>query len=96
MGMVVSYAQEGSIGDALVKTFDGNHPCPLCKEIAKGKQSQKRSESAAAGKKFEFLFQPPGFLFATSSNGREMRWPNNAMRSLVRTPPVPPPRQLPG
>ena len=31
--MVVSYAQTGTFREALAKTFDGKHPCPLCKEI---------------------------------------------------------------
>jgi hypothetical protein len=96
MGMVVSYAQGGSFGDALAKTFDGNHPCPLCKEIAKGKQSEKKSDLAPAIKKFECCYQAADFVFAPSSIGWETRWPDSWLRSLAHTPPVPPPRQLPG
>jgi hypothetical protein len=55
VGMVVSYSQDAPLREALAKTFDGKHPCPLCKEIAKGKQSEKKSESAPAGTNFEFL-----------------------------------------
>ena len=96
MGMVVSYAQSGSFGDALAKTFDGNHPCPLCKEIAKSKQSEKKSDLAPAIKKFECCYQDAGFVFAPSSISWVTRWPDGWMRSLVHAPPVPPPRQLPG
>ena len=34
VGMVVNYSQGGTVGDALAKTFDGKHPCALCKAIA--------------------------------------------------------------
>jgi len=96
VGMVMSYSQEAPLTEALVKTFDGKHPCSLCKEIARGKQSEKKSESAPAGKKFVFLFQGAGFVFAAPSHGWETRWPDSSMCSLARVPPVPPPKQLPG
>lgn len=30
------------MGRGLVKTFDGEHPCQLCKAAAKGRQSEKK------------------------------------------------------
>ena len=96
MGMVVSYSHEAPLREALAKTFDGEHPCKLCKEIAKGKQSEKKSEAAPTGQKFDFLYSGATFVFASPSHGWETRWLDVAMCSLARTPPVPPPRQLPG
>ena len=32
----------GSVGVAVSRTFDGNHPCPLCKAIAAGKNLKRR------------------------------------------------------
>jgi hypothetical protein len=60
---VISYSQDAPIKEALAKTFDGKHPCPLCKEIAKGKQSEKKSASAPTGKKFDFLYSGAAFVF---------------------------------
>jgi hypothetical protein len=57
VGMVVSYSRDALLKEALAKVFDGKHPCRLCREIAKGKQSEKKSASAPAGKKFEFLYE---------------------------------------
>ena len=54
LGMVVNYSHNGTLKEALVKTFDGKHPCALCKEIAKGKQSDKKSEFPPQLKKFEW------------------------------------------
>jgi hypothetical protein len=96
VGMIVNYSQDAPLTEALAKTFDGKHPCSLCKRIAHGKQSEKKAESVSAGKKLEFLFASGAFAFAAPSNSWEVHWPESALRSVVRLPPVPPPRQLPG
>jgi hypothetical protein len=50
VGMAVSYSlEEGSVGSGLSKTFDGEHPCPLCKAVKKG--SQEDQDSATPGEK---------------------------------------------
>ena len=94
--MVINYSQDAAMVEALVKTFDGKHPCSLCKEIAKGKQSEKKSESAPAGKKFEFFYSGAAFVFTAQYHCWETCWPNGSLDSLAHTPPAPPPRQLPG
>jgi hypothetical protein len=40
-GMVVSYSQTDSLADALVKTFDGEHPCKLCKVVKEGRKAEQ-------------------------------------------------------
>ena len=42
-GMIVSYSQKAPLKTALAETFDGEHPCPLCKAIAAGKKSERKS-----------------------------------------------------
>jgi len=56
-GMIVSYSQEAPLGEAVVKTFDGEHPCNLCKQIAKGKQSEKKSEFKFEVKSWSFVIR---------------------------------------
>ena len=34
-GMLVSYSQDRSFAEAAEMTFDGEHPCPMCKAIKK-------------------------------------------------------------
>ena len=92
VGMVVNYSQDGTVGEALAKTFDGKHPCALCKAIAKGKKSEKKSEFPVAGKKFEFSYSGTVFVFSApthfwKASGLEVR-----ADSLSHAPPVPPPR----
>lgn len=41
MGMAVSYSiEEGSVSGGLSKTFDGEHPCPLCKIVKKANEEE--------------------------------------------------------
>jgi hypothetical protein len=79
---------------AVSQTFDGEHPCPLCKAIAAGKKSEKKSEAVSPALKMEFppaaeqfvLIPPPPlpfFPFAACSAD-----------SSFPEPPVPPPRNF--
>lgn len=45
--MVHDFSRTGSLGEAVGKTFDGQHPCPLCKKIASA-QSEERQEGSKA------------------------------------------------
>lgn len=48
VGMAVSYSiEEGSVGDGLSKTFDGNHPCSLCHIVKKGTQENPGPDAPA-------------------------------------------------
>ena len=42
--MLVQYSQESSLAEAVAKTFDGQHPCGLCKKISGAQDSQKKGE----------------------------------------------------
>jgi hypothetical protein len=43
-----------SVKEAVTETFDGNHPCDLCKAIAAGKQSEKKTDFSIQSQKLEF------------------------------------------
>ena len=91
-GMVISYSQDASLTEAVVKTFDGKHPCPLCKQIAKGKQSEKKPDSNFDSGKLEFPFVPVVFEFSAPSYFWRVRGTDNTLRSMIYAPPSPPPR----
>ena len=95
VNMVVSYSSAAPLKEALKKTFDGKHPCSLCNEIAKGRQSEKQSVPTVA-KRFEFSYSATLFVFSPPSTYWQIKLPEASASSLSRTPPVPPPRQLPG
>lgn len=91
--MLADNLQSCSFHDAVVKTFDGRHPCPLCKAIAAGKKSEKENEFTLQIQKFEFpqakenlvLIAPPQFQLLPAAN-------HMCAESLTHKPPTPPPR----
>ena len=38
-GMLISFAREGAVIEAVQKTFDGQHGCALCHKVKEGRQS---------------------------------------------------------
>jgi hypothetical protein len=56
IGMTVSYSQHSTLSDALQKTFDGKHPCKLCKVVREGKKSERKNEMLKLETKFDFSF----------------------------------------
>ena len=55
VGMFLSYAQADTLGAALVKTFDGKHPCTLCKIVQKSAQSKDQRAVPKLGIKLDDL-----------------------------------------
>jgi hypothetical protein len=52
--MIRDYSRTGSVTVAVEKTFDGKHPCPLCKKItAQRAAEQKAPATVKAEKKAE-------------------------------------------
>jgi hypothetical protein len=92
MGMLINYSQKATLTEALVKTFDGKHPCALCKEIAKGKRSEKKSEFPLQLKKFEFLAVKAPFILSAPTHFWHLMVTDDHLKSVLRTPPTPPPR----
>ena len=50
--MLVDNLAIAPLSTAIQRTFDGKHPCALCKAVAEGRQSEKKSDSAFSLKKF--------------------------------------------
>jgi hypothetical protein len=93
-GMIVSYSQAAPLSEAMQKTFDGRHPCKLCRQIAKEKQSEKKSEYKFEAAKLEFRYAPTTFIFHAPSSFCEHAFGNEAADRLADPPGTPPPRPL--
>lgn len=90
--MLADYAHETTTTEALEKTFDGQHPCAICKKVESGKQSEKKSEVVVAIKKVEVYYEATAhFVPAFRAS-----WSLSSLisRAGVRSeqPAVPPPR----
>ena len=49
-GMLLDYSRSGSVASAFEKTFDGQHPCPLCNAIHKAQQGRNKQEFQLSAK----------------------------------------------
>ena len=92
MGMAVSYAQHGPLTEALRKTFDGQHPCKLCKVVREGQKSERDHSSLKVETKLDFLLvsramriDPPA-QFVSIPSGPDIFYCSS------QSPPTPPPR----
>lgn len=77
-------------------TFDGKHPCCLCREIAKAKQSEKKSDVQVELKRLDYSYTSSEFVFCPPSAFYEVGAVNESPISLTRAPAVPPPKPFLG
>jgi hypothetical protein len=64
INMLVRYSQEASsFMEAVTMTFDGQHPCPLCKAIKAGQEEQQPQEPKQVAAERELLLGLPPLLF---------------------------------
>ena len=90
--MLADNARVAPLPEALEKTFDGKHPCALCKQIANGRQSEKKSDTQIELKKLEFIRQAMALTLVSPAHFPSVSEFTTPGPCLTRTPPVPPPR----
>jgi len=93
VGMAISYSQDSSsFTEALAKTFDGKHPCKLCKFVADGKKSEKKQDAQLKILKLDLLSATrSNFVFAPPVPGHCICTASVAL-DHSEAPPTPPPR----
>jgi hypothetical protein len=90
--MLVENARHAPLSEAVVKTFDGAHPCDLCHAVAAGKKSEQKSEVVPLVLKMD-LICPPATQIAPPSSV-PYKFASFIVRGgwLSHAPPAPPPR----
>ncbi|MDE3098691.1 MAG: hypothetical protein KGJ88_04400 [Verrucomicrobiota bacterium] len=92
MGMVVSYSERAPLKEALTQTFDGRHPCCLCKAIAAAEKSGKKPQFSLRLQKLEFPPLKENLVFTAPSQFELLPSVDSSAQSLIQKPPTPPPR----
>ena len=91
VGMIASYSQSESLGEAISKTFSGKSPCSLCKAVKSGRAEEQKRPSAKLIVKMEAVLSAT--VHAPLPRADEWEYPVaislTAKRNLA--PPVPPP-----
>jgi len=91
--MLVQHAQNEPIRVALVKTFNGENPCQLCKVVAEGAQTEKQQERLSSIKKLEMSLASDriGLTWDDASGTAVVAAPRS-LTTRTTSPPTPPPR----
>ena len=83
-----------SFTTAVSRTFDGQHLCPLCRAIAAGKKSEKKSEALAIKLKLEFPPSAQNFIFISPKPASALSLATLVAKASSLQPPSPPPRSF--
>jgi hypothetical protein len=92
--MLADNLHSGSFCDAVTKTFDGQHPCCLCKAIAAGKQSEKKNEFSFQSQKLEFPPLAEKIILIPPSQFQLLPLQKHSAESLAQKPLLQPPREF--
>lgn len=93
VSMVVSFSKDSTIEAAVVKTFDGKHPCNICKMVRHGKAAEKKHEAIKIKSKMDVWIPVREFSLPTFATEHEtISSFASALRSRSEPPPFPPPR----
>ena len=90
--MLADNLRTQSVAEAVSHTFDGEHPCPLCKAIAAAKKSEKKSEMVSPVLKMEFLPAAEMFVLISPGPASAFSLAKFSADSSFPKPPLPPPR----
>jgi hypothetical protein len=94
-GMFLSNLNKVSVTEAVEKTFDGEHPCPLCLAVQEGQKKEKDDSkplTVKSVKKFEAVLVTKTKLVAPSAEIRSFLWLVSSFEGRSERPSMPPPR----
>lgn len=90
--MLASNLRTSSFREAVGRTFDGAHPCKLCKVISAGKKAEKKTDCPAPAKTLEFVAERQDFIFSSPVHYWEQSERHPLALCRMYPPPLPPPR----
>jgi len=95
VGMFARFSEEGSVGEAISKTFDGKHACRLCRWVKEGRAAENgKNEQAPVTKMDPVLPTGECESWIRNESGSDVVFAVPAPVSRESSsPPVPPPRR---
>jgi hypothetical protein len=92
--MLANNLQSSSLRQAMTKTFDGQHPCCLCKAIASAKKSEQKNQFTVDNLKLDFLPFQEGLVLIAPSRVELIPHEDAFPDSISQKPLTPPPRSF--
>jgi hypothetical protein len=90
--MLVSYSQEADFSEAVMKTFDGAHPCNLCRAVQHGQSEEKNADKTPPGKKLDAVLMHVAVVDCAVVSDFEFSAFADRVVGRREAPPTPPPR----
>ena len=92
VGMVVNFSQTAPLHEAFNKTFDGRHPCSLCKMVREGKAKEQKRELLKTVTKLDMAMTAHEFLLDAPASFPLVMAMAESISIWRDSPPTPPPR----
>jgi hypothetical protein len=91
--MLLSYSRDGQIVAAVAKTFDGRHPCSLCKEVEKSKKTEPQPTRDMEVENLAAFVEPtPVVVMRADGISWTLKNPESHGEVRAEPPTAPPPR----
>ena len=90
--MLIEYSKHTTLRQALSQTFDGDHPCAMCRGINAAQHSPKKQQTPSVVSKPDLICSTRSFEFIRAFE--QLEFPRSSARFSEQreSPPVPPPR----
>ena len=92
VGMFLSFSRTDSVEEAVVKTFDGKHPCKVCKFVSAEKKTEKKHDHQLSKVKIDYFLADNGqYSWDPDWSPLQFHWISGGSERNY-SPPKPPPR----
>jgi len=92
--MLIDYSKSAPLCQAIIQTFDGDHPCSLCHIVATGKASEKKSDIQSPAPKIDIICVNRLIRLISPFARFQYAFQDFSVSEIEQSPPVPPPRSL--
>ncbi len=91
-GMIVDYSRSAGFSVAVGRTFDGQHPCQMCKSIEKTRQTEKKQDAVVMEMKLDVFHEAARTLVWPVMSFWQQSVVDSSPLARSEPPSVPPPR----
>lgn len=92
--MIIDYSKRGTLCHAIAQTFDGAHPCSLCRVINKANSTEKKSDLQLLTPKLDLFCTKHAITLALPFISFDYANSDFRVSEVGHSPPVPPPRSI--
>ena len=92
VGMAMNYSQQAPFAQALRMTFDGKHPCKICKAVNEGRQTEQKQALLKVETKLDFWLTRHASMLCPPLHFCVLPGEPDSAQLRGKSPPTPPPR----